>query len=344
MNRPVVLTILVLIATNSLVDAKSASTKAQCVAACTDAIAQTCTTTRPRKLRQCRAKLIRKCRRFGTTQICPTTTTTSATSTTTTTTTPGGTASCSAQWCDRGATVYDTATGLEWEKKTTRSGSGVDPDDLHDVDNTYQWAGLCSVNVLKQCQPNQAAEDTCNAYTDLPYRPYGCQQCVGDDGTCEMRFRGPYDGDTPNGITTVWDWLNQLNAANYAGHSDWRLPSQSGCNATACYDPNSRLVFDGTCDGRGGKANGPCPIHELETIVHPRMPRSSADRDDVCRESPCIAPIFGDTQPRRYWSSTTRIDGAEHVWSVSFSVSIGPVADSGKNYSLYVRAVRNGTP
>src|SRR5262249_61455993 len=28
-----------------------------------------------------------------------------------------------------------------------------------------------------------------------------------------------------NAITTVWDWLNQLNAANFAGHNDWRVPS-----------------------------------------------------------------------------------------------------------------------
>ena len=27
------------------------------------------------------------------------------------------------------------------------------------------------------------------------------------------------------GSTTIWDWLNQLNAASFAAHSDWRIPT-----------------------------------------------------------------------------------------------------------------------
>lgn len=34
---------------------------------------------------------------------------------------------------DRGLTVYDTQTGLEWEKKTTDDG-------IHDVENVYSWS------------------------------------------------------------------------------------------------------------------------------------------------------------------------------------------------------------
>src|SRR5262245_1269288 len=261
----VLMTLIVLAELSSLVDAaRPASTKAQCVAECNDAITQTCASiTKHRKFKRCRAKLISQCKRFGTAKMCPPPTTTTTTSTSTTSTTLGSTSSCSMQWCDRGATVYDTATGLEWEKKTTQVGSGVNPADLHDVDNAYRWSGRCHSNYDKRCQPNQAAEDTCDAYTELPDRDYGCQQCIGNEGPCDMDIPGyntAPNRPAPSGVTTIWDWLNQLNASNYAGHNDWRLPSLAGCNEPACSGPN--VTFDGNCDGRGSNANGPCPVHE----------------------------------------------------------------------------------
>src|SRR5207253_2019923 len=32
-------------------------------------------------------------------------------------------------------------------------------------------------------------------------------------------------------MTTVWDWINQVNRANSAGHSDWRLLNEQACNS-----------------------------------------------------------------------------------------------------------------
>jgi len=37
-------------------------------------------------------------------------------------------------FCDLGGTIKDTCTGLQWEKKTTAVGSGVNAADLHDAD------------------------------------------------------------------------------------------------------------------------------------------------------------------------------------------------------------------
>jgi uncharacterized protein DUF1566 len=62
----------------------------------------------------------------------------------------GPTGSCSAnkesavhwlagRFIDLGLTVFDAVTRLEWEKKTTTVGSGVNAADPHDVDNTYNW-------------------------------------------------------------------------------------------------------------------------------------------------------------------------------------------------------------
>ena len=54
-------------------------------------------------------------------------------------------------------------------------------------------------------------------------------------------------------ITTVWDWLNQVNASNFAGHNDWRLPSEYGRNLainqptnawTPCVDPATNCQME----------------------------------------------------------------------------------------------------
>jgi hypothetical protein len=56
--------------------------------------------------------------------------------------------------CD--GTVTDSATGLQWEKKTTAVGSGQNFADPHDVDNTYSWSATVG---------GTAADGT--AYTDF---------------------------------------------------------------------------------------------------------------------------------------------------------------------------------
>ena len=51
-----------------------------------------------------------------------------------------GTSCAGARFVDNGdSTVTDHLTGLVWEKKTTVAGSGSNPSDRHDVDNTYTW-------------------------------------------------------------------------------------------------------------------------------------------------------------------------------------------------------------
>jgi hypothetical protein len=206
-------------------------------------------------------------------------------------------------------TIYDSATDLQWETKTTAVGSGVNAADLHDVDNYYSWSGHCSVTTSKRCQPNLAAETACKAQTDAAYWGDGCEQCVGGEGTCTVA----------PAITTAWDWLSQVNMANYAGHSDWRLPSESGCNA--CYTGLPRL----SCTS--------CSAHELETILLSGKP---------CGATPCIASIFGPTVSVPYWSSSTRALDPTYAWSVDFFT--GGADTSLKTASGFhrVRAVRDG--
>jgi hypothetical protein len=111
----------------------------------------------------------------------------------------------------------------------------------------------------------------------------------------------------------VWDWLNQVNAANFAGHNDWRLPSEGGCNS--CFS---------------GNFSCPCTAHELETILLAPYP--------LCGTYPCINPIFGSTVSGHYWSAST-LTGDERAWLVDFG--IGAVLPwYYKSNARSVRAVR----
>jgi hypothetical protein len=132
------------------------------------------------------------------------------------------------RFLDLGLTVLDTRTGLQWEKKTG-AGAGADPNNLHDVDNTYNW-----------CDATGGTGDLCS----------------------------------PPALS----WITAVNGQNFAGHSDWRVPTRE----------------------------------ELESILLVLSPPTSAH----CPSVPCIDPIFGPTQPASYWSATTPDSG--NAWSVYF--------------------------
>lgn len=86
-------------------------------------------------------------------------------------------------------TVTDHYTGLQWEKKTTTVGSGVNLADPHDVDNIYVWGNLAGCE-FTGC-PNGGV------FTNFLGRLNNCTSSTGTD------------------VTT----------AGFAGHCDWRLPT-----------------------------------------------------------------------------------------------------------------------
>ncbi len=231
------------------------------------------------------------------TDVCPITTTTTTTSTTTTTTLMSG---C---FTDAGdGTIDDTCTGLQWEKKASTAG-------LHGVNNLYAWAGLCGCATGSctgnepLCQPNAAAATSC---TSSSGGTTGCNTCT--SGTCNV---------DPNGvgtITTVWDWVNQVNGAGFAGHTDWRLAAETGCNA--CFS-------NGSCAS--------CSGHELETILLAPYP---------CGTTPCIDSFFGPTAPGGYWSGSPITLNPANPWFVDFGN--GSVNGNAMFHAYYVRAVRSG--
>jgi hypothetical protein len=61
------------------------------------------------------------------------------------------------RFVDLGLVVVDKQTNLMWEKKTTRVGSGENVDDLHDVDNVYDWCEATGNDQGPRCLENDTS-------------------------------------------------------------------------------------------------------------------------------------------------------------------------------------------
>jgi len=215
-----------------------------------------------------------------------TTTSTSSTSSTTSTSVPCvSTPGVSGCFEDLGnCTIRDHCSGLQWEKKTTTPGP-------NHVDNRYVWAGCCEDGCETMCQPNAAAEATCLAMAET--NTDGCtDQCP--TGACYVERGG-------QAITTIFDWINRLNADGFGGHTDWRLPSEAGAN--------------------------PSGAQELSSILQP-----------PCTGMACLDPIFGPVAVN-YWSRTGDVSRSLDAWFVNFFD--GGISNLQKREAMAARAVRD---
>ena len=61
------------------------------------------------------------------------------------------------RFVDLGTSVADKQTNLVWEKKTTEVGSGGSSDDLHDVDNIYDWCEATGNDEGPRCLENETS-------------------------------------------------------------------------------------------------------------------------------------------------------------------------------------------
>ena len=291
------------------------------VSACVDASSASCPASPKAKARKCLKKAKHQCKktidRFCAsackqtgTPVC------GETPSTTTTTEPGST--CFTDGGD--GTIHDSCTGLQWEKKTGSRGVQA-PTNLHDINHVHPWSGTCARNRELFCQPDAASAATCAARADGTTAPEeGCSECPGGDydATTNPSGTGPCVG--PSGGTgspvTIWVWLNRLNAVKFAGHDDWRIPSQAARNSCPPGEPN--------CTTAG-------PPRELDTIVR-GAPASCS--------SPCTYPIFGVPVGLETWSSSTASADHRYAWVVNFFD--GKSERNPKNdTAVSVRAVRS---
>lgn len=102
---------------------------------------------------------------------------------------------------------------------------------------------------------------------------------------------------------TIWDWLDDLNASNYAGFSDWRIPNQRELQSIVDYGRNNPAIS---------------PIF-----------------------GPAFAFDAGGASQYRHWSSTTRVCDPAGAWFVDFLDGSVPRGFSKANNFL-VRVVRGG--
>jgi hypothetical protein len=118
-------------------------------------------------------------------------------------------------------TISDLSTGLMWEKKV-KLDRRADDLNLHDADNCYPWEGGCETGGAA-CR----TDEDCGI--DGPCRANDCQ------------------AEVPNG-KTVFQWVEALNAANFAGHSDWCIPTVQELESIVDHstsDPTVDVAFNG---------------------------------------------------------------------------------------------------
>jgi hypothetical protein len=196
-------------------------------------------------------------------------------------------------------TITDTATSLMWEKKTERD-DDENLANLHDADNAPPWSGVCSIGG-KLCQPTATAAALCAA--NVEGDPDGCAECLGGEGTC-------------NGSTTVWTMAAALNTANFAGHSDWRVPS-------------------------GTELEG---IRDLDAVDDPAIDVAFHGVDCGATCTDITSAACSCTQDSSYWSASTYLAFSDAAITVPFLV--GGTTDANTkdiNGGGYIRFVREAS-
>jgi Protein of unknown function (DUF1566) len=179
-------------------------------------------------------------------------------------------------------TITDNNTKLMWEKKSDDGG-------IHDEDNSYRWSGLCQDNSTR-----------CGTSAD----------CSGLSGTALCTAT---DGQGTG--LTIFQWVAQLNAEKFAGHTDWRIPNLKELESivdSQNYDPAVDAEFFNTVSCSSG-----CTL----------------DGAGGTTECSCTKSGF-------YWSATTYIGLPSYAWNVFFDD--GSVSGGSKPNLNYVRAVRSG--
>lgn len=196
-------------------------------------------------------------------------------------------------------TISDHETGLMWEKKIALDGN-IDIANLQDADVDHEWAATCSLATSKRCQPDAASEAACLA--GVEGSPTGCAQCTAGEGTCMASPR-----------RTVWEFVAALNAANFGGHDDWRVPTRQELSSILDMTSATSLSVDEAF--HGASCGGAC-----------------TDVND---------PACSCTQAYFYWSATSLRNVATNAWSVLFEGGAAPAFDKSERY--HVRAVRGGS-
>lgn len=151
------------------------------------------------------------------------------------------------------------------------------------------------------------------------------------------------DGANLNGSAAT-AFIQQMNAAAFGGHTDWRLPTSAGDPAE---QSNCTPLFGGLICSCTSTAYPTGNNEELMSIAGGPLPACYFGR-------PCIDNVFGATAGS-YWSASTSLETPSTAWTGYFGASPlpgggpipcpplpGPVSRGTKTGNAHVRAVRGG--
>jgi hypothetical protein len=162
---------------------------------------------------------------------------------------------------------------------------------------------------LRAGAPLRHVDNLDGTVTDLATGLVWEKKCDGCGGLHDVSEGQRWSGSGTQ--QTIWDWLDALNAAGFAGKRDWRLPNVKELVSILDYErfnPAVGPAFDGALCGLG-----------------------CSDLKD---------PECSCTGQGNYWSSTTFSDFPAHAVVVGFH--LGLVGDVVKTNRHFVRAVRGG--
>ena len=180
-----------------------------------------------------------------------------------------------------------------WEKKVKKADTvGGDGANLHDADDAYPWGGDCS-----------SETDCFNGGTC-------CQtsaDCVAPH-TCTIT-------DAQGTGLTIFGWVAQLNATNFAGYNDWRIPNMRELLSIVDYGGNIPTVATAF---QGANCGPACA-------------------DITSAACSCTGDLV------QTWSSTSGFPNAAYVVDFFGGTSVVAYKNGpGGGFYVYVRAVRGG--
>jgi len=137
---------------------------------------------------------------------------------------------------------------------------------------------------------------------------FGAPLSYTDNGDGTITDHNTYRWSGNGSQETIWDWIDDLNAANFAGHDDWRIPN----------------------------------LKELQSIVDYERVNPSIDPafNTNCIAA-CTVLTCSCTVGSVYWSATTLASVPSFAWLADFGG--GDVFAVDKSGNLFVRAVRGGS-
>lgn len=130
-------------------------------------------------------------------------------------------------------------------------------------------------------------------------------------------------------FATAQSWIAAMNAANYLGFNDWRLPTTLQPDATCSSQaPNPSVSYGYGC---AGSELGHLFYTEFAAVAEKNV--SSGNAAEIAK--------FSNIQNFSYWTSTGDVSTPGSNWVFDFS--IGAQTSAGQtDYDMFVWPVRNG--